>query len=130
MGLATSDRKKLLALPFYLAKRQELPTPKDGQHEMVLFERLSGQKWNQDDAMVRDAETKITEFDYENYIHPDLLKNVDTDSKDFKRLIRGLNLSTNTEYERLQENKAAFSKLMPLLAGLSKVEQETLIHKI
>jgi len=80
--------------------------------------------------MVRDAETKITEFDYENYIHPDLLKNVDTDSKDFKRLVRGLNLSTNTEYERLQANKAAFSKLMPLLAGLSKTEQDTLIHKI
>ena len=30
LGLATSDRKKLLALPFYLAKRQEAPEPRNG----------------------------------------------------------------------------------------------------
>ena len=27
MGLNPSDRKKLLALPFYMAKRKELPEP-------------------------------------------------------------------------------------------------------
>jgi hypothetical protein len=80
--------------------------------------------------MVRDHETKITEFDYENHFHPDLLKNVDTDSAEFKRLVRGLNLATKTEYERLQDNKASFSKLMPLLAGLSNHEMDTLIHKM
>lgn len=32
-----SDRKKLLALPFLLAKRHELPEPKRGQKEWVLF---------------------------------------------------------------------------------------------
>jgi len=108
MGLHVSDRKKLLALPFYLAKRQELPEPRNGQYEMTLFERLTGQKWYQDSATIRDEETKITEFDYENYFHPDLLKNVDTDSKDFLRLVRGLNLASKTEYERLQDNKASF----------------------
>jgi hypothetical protein len=97
---------------------------------MELFEKLTGQKWHQDAAMVRDEETKITEFDYENYFHPDLLKNVDTDSKDFKKLVRALHLSQKTEYERLVENKAGFSKLMPLLAGLSRNEQDTLIHKL
>lgn len=80
MGLGTSDRKKLLALPFYLAKRQEAPEPKRGQHEMELFEKMFGQKWFDDAALQRDQETKITEFDYENYFHPDLLKQVDTTS--------------------------------------------------
>lgn len=28
MGLSPSDRKKLLSLPFYMAKRRELPEPK------------------------------------------------------------------------------------------------------
>ena len=32
-NFAVSDRKKMLALPFYLSKRQELPEPKKGQFE-------------------------------------------------------------------------------------------------
>jgi hypothetical protein len=72
--------------------------------------------------MVRDHETKITEFDYENHFHPELLKNVDCDGKDFRRLVRGLNLASRTQHERLEDNKAAFSALMPLLAGLTPLE--------
>ena len=30
LGLNPSDRKKLLALPFYMAKRSQLPEPKRG----------------------------------------------------------------------------------------------------
>ena len=37
-----------------------------------------------DDAYTReDREEKITEFNYENFIHPELLKDVDTKSADF-----------------------------------------------
>lgn len=97
---------------------------------MELFERLTGQKWNDDAEMVRDEEKKITEFDYEEYFHPELLKGVDTDSPEFKKLVRQLNLTQMTKYERLQKNKAAFSELMPLLAGLTKLEKDTLIHKM
>lgn len=48
MGLNSSDRKKLLALPFYLSKRAELPEPKKGQYEYKLFEELYGFKWHED----------------------------------------------------------------------------------
>ena len=30
LGMNASDRKKLLALPFYMAKREQLPEPKPG----------------------------------------------------------------------------------------------------
>ena len=30
IGMNPSDRKKILALPFYLAKRQQLPEPRYG----------------------------------------------------------------------------------------------------
>jgi hypothetical protein len=33
MEIASSDKKKLLSLPFYMAKRRELPEPKKGQVE-------------------------------------------------------------------------------------------------
>jgi hypothetical protein len=38
MSLHSSDRKKLLSLPFYMAKRSELPEPKLKQTEMKIFE--------------------------------------------------------------------------------------------
>ena len=64
-----SDRKKLLALPFYLAKRSQLPEPRRGQPEFKLFQELSGgQNWYDDARVVVDDEHKITEFDYENYV--------------------------------------------------------------
>ncbi len=62
-----SDKKKLLSLPFFLAKRQQLPEPRRGQAEFNLFTKLSGTNWYNDSTVVIDQETKITEFDYENY---------------------------------------------------------------
>lgn len=38
-----------------------------------------------------DEEKKITEFDYENYIDPQLLQGVDTSSESFKKAIRLMN---------------------------------------
>ena len=66
-----------------------------------------------------DLETKITEFDYENYLNPALLEGVDTTSDNFRDLVRGLNFLTKTKYEKLQEDKEAFSEMMGVLAGLS-----------
>jgi hypothetical protein len=77
MGLNPSDRKKLLALPFYLAKRQQLPEPRRGQKEFELFEELTGKSWYHDKNIEFDQEKKITEFDYENYIPAEILKNLD-----------------------------------------------------
>jgi hypothetical protein len=46
--------------------------------------------------VVVDEEKKITEFDYENFIHPDLLKHFDTKSESFKQQVRLLNLHSKT----------------------------------
>lgn len=63
-----SDRKKLLAFPFYLAKRGELPAPKKGQKEWDLFTELHGKSWDHYAGLEFDPEDKITEFNYENHI--------------------------------------------------------------
>lgn len=46
-----------------------------------------------------DPETKITEFDYENYLSEDLLKRADTSVPEFKNFVRQLNYATLTKYE-------------------------------
>ena len=43
--LNTSDKKKLLALPFYMSKRMQLPEPRPGQPEYNLFKKLTGKDW-------------------------------------------------------------------------------------
>lgn len=63
--LHPSDRKKLLALPFYMSKRAELPEPREGQDEMSLFEEIFGERWNAHMDRRVDSEDKITEFNYE-----------------------------------------------------------------
>lgn len=47
IGLYPSDKQKLLALPFYLGKRKQLPIPKRGQWQYDFFEELYGSPWNQ-----------------------------------------------------------------------------------
>ena len=86
-----------------MAKRSELPTPKRGQPEYDLFTKITGRDWHEDSDMKEDNEFKITEFDYENYLSPELLKNVDTNTESFKDLVRMLNFTSKTSYERLQE---------------------------
>lgn len=82
-----------------------------------------------DDALIKeDTEEKITEFNYEKFIHPELLKGVDTKSPEFLEKIRLMNFMSKTKYELLQEAKQKFSTLMPLLKGLSEREQRSLVH--
>ena len=132
MGLNSSDRKKLLALPFYMAKRVEQPQPKKGQWEYEFFEELYGFKWHDDLQLMVDPERKITEFDYENFLHPYVLQREKhkVGTPEWKTFIRTLNFNSKTRYERLQEAKKEFSELMPLLRGLTKQEAETLLHKL
>lgn len=79
-----SDRKKMLALPFLLSKRVELPEPKVGQKEYDLFIKLTGKEWTKFDDLDFDPEEKINEFNYEKFIPKHTLKNLDTNSDDFK----------------------------------------------
>ena len=105
IGLNTTDRKKMLALPFHLAKRQELPKPKRGQPEWALFEKIYGSKWDAFAGLDRDPEKKITEFDFEDFIPAELLKNVDTTTPEFRRMIRQMNLDSNTKFEEHKANQ-------------------------
>lgn len=75
-----SDRKKMLAMPFALAKRTQDPEPKKGQFEWKLFEEVFGLPWDKFDGVMFDPEEKITEFEYEKFIPQAILKTMDTDS--------------------------------------------------
>ena len=92
----------MLSLPFYLSKRQEKPVLRNGQAELALFKELTGEDYFSDSSVRTDLEQKITEFDYEKYLNADLLEGVDTQSDDFKMLVRRLNYSTKTRLEALQ----------------------------
>jgi len=80
--------------------------------------------------MAVDNEHKITQFDYEKYLHPESIKDLDTSSPDFLNDIKILNITTKTRYERLQKAKEDFRELMPYLRGLNQREQRTLIHLV
>lgn len=77
-----------------------------------------------------DREEKITEFNYEKFLHPSFLATRDTSSESFKREVRELNLTRMTQHERLQKAKQAFRQLMPILKDLTKFEQKSFIHLV
>jgi len=83
MSLLPSDRKKLLALPFYMKKRAELPEPRLGQPEYQLFKEIYGKDWYDDIDVEHDLEHKITEFNYEKFINPQILRHIDTKDPQF-----------------------------------------------
>lgn len=103
-----SDRKKMLALPIHLAKRVQKPEPKRGQYQWTLFEKLYGRPYDAFDNLQRDEEKKITEFDFEDFIHPELLKGVDTTTEEFKQKIRKMNFNSKTKYEQHCADKEQF----------------------
>ena len=125
-----SDKKKLLALPFYLSKRAALPEPRYGQKEWRIFEELYGRPWNAFDNLRYDPEEKITEFNYEKFLPKHLLKGVDAQSDDFQMSVKVANYKSKTCYEQHQEDKKAFQKLMPILSKLDEEEAEIFLHLI
>lgn len=125
-----SDRKKLLSLPFLMSKRMELPEPKKGQKEWDLFYDLFDAEWDQFDGLLFDPEEKITEFNYEKFIPAPLLKTMDTQSDDFKNLIKKMNFSQKTQYERHRMNQQMFRELMTITSKLNQEEAEVFLHLI
>jgi len=131
LGMNPSDKKKILSLPFYLTKRSQLPEPRRGQKEFDLFTEMTGGKnWYHNANLKIDEEYKITEFDYENYFDQSLLPKKATESPEFRKLIKVLNLFSETEHERHEQQKESFKKLMPILRTLTAQEQEAFIHKL
>jgi hypothetical protein len=72
--------------------------------------------WDDDMHTAFDQEPKICEWNYEEFIHEDILESIDSSSPDFKSLLKFMNFTQKTQYELLQEYKAQFSAMMPLLA--------------
>lgn len=105
MNLNSSDRKKLLALPFYMNKRSQDPVPRRGQLEYELFRELTGKEWNHYSDVDIDKQTKINEFEYEKFFSPAVLRQKDVvNSDEFKRVVRQLNYFSRTELEQHERN--------------------------
>lgn len=130
LSVYPSDRKKLMALPFYMRKRMEQPEPRHGQDELQLFEDASSRGWFEDSRTTFDEEKKITEFDFENFLSEELVARVDTSSEDFRDFVRALNFTSKTALEELEAKKEAFRSLMPVFAGLSPTEKRALLHLV
>ena len=128
MSLQPSDRKKLLALPFYMAKRTEASEPQIGQVELELYEELYGRPWYFKYGEIMDDEEKITEFNYENFIPAEVLARYDTNSDSFKEMIRIMNINSKTQMEQHEADKEEFKKMMPALAMLNADEKRSFIH--
>jgi hypothetical protein len=113
-----------------MMKRMENPEPKYGQFEYDLFRETYGLDYKGDSLTQIDSEEKITEFNYEKFIHPEVLETMDTGSDEFKLMLKKMNLNMKTRHERLQAAKEEFKKLMPLLARLDEREKRSLIHML
>jgi len=128
--MQSSDRKKLLSLPFYMTKRAEKPEPKQGQKEWDLFKEMYGVEWNSYDHLKFDPEDKITEFNYEKFIPKQVLSKMDTKSAEFKKFIKLTNLNSKTKWEQHKDNQENFSELMQIITQLSKEETEIFLHLV
>jgi hypothetical protein len=113
--LHSSDRKKLLSLPFYMSKRVENASPKVGQKEWDLFKEIYGVEWNYYDHLKFDPEEKITEFNFEKFIPKNVLKKIDTKSDSFKKYIKIANFNSKTKFEQHKENQENFSGMMSIV---------------
>jgi len=93
-----------------------------------LFFKITGNEWGKYDDLTFDPEEKINEFNYEKFIPKHLLKNVDTESDNFKQHIKWLNFTTKTKYEQHKKTQDEFKAVMPILAQLTEEEMEIFVH--
>jgi hypothetical protein len=89
---------------------------------------LYGEEWDAFDKVMFDEEEKITEFNYEQFIPAPILKEMDTESEDFKRMIKLANLKSKTKFEQHKENQENFKHLMLITSRLNQEETETFLH--
>lgn len=130
LNLSSSDRKRLLALPYYQARRVQIMEPQKGTWQREQFKELFGVDWDQYKDLAVDNEKKITEFDYENFFPAEMLKHIDTDSEEFKNKVRWMSLTQKTKYEQHQENKANYLQHMPVLCKLTEDEGKAYFHTL
>ena len=53
-------------------------------------------------------------------MNSDLLDGIDTQSDEFKQLVRTLNYKSKTQNEQLESQREEFAKLQAVLAGLNE----------
>lgn len=107
-----------------------MPEPKYGQKEWDLFTEMYGNLYSDYEDLQFDPEEKITEFNYEKFIPEYELANMDTQSQEFKDMIKMMNVKSKTQYEQHKANQQQFRELMPILAKLNLEESEIFIHMI
>ena len=111
-----------------MTKRTQCPDPKPGQWQYDAFKEMFGKDWHAYENLMIDEEKKITQFDYEEFLPTGYLNAVDTESEEFKNLIKELNFTSKTTYEQHQSNKEIFRKLMPFMATLDEKEGKDFLH--
>jgi len=72
----------------------------------------------------------VTEFNYEKFFPSAMLKNVDTESEEFKLIIKVKNWNEKTAFEQHKENQALFKLMMPLFRTLNEDESEAFLHMV
>lgn len=72
----------------------------------------------------------MTEFNYEKFFPSAMLKNVDTESEEFKLIIKVKNWNEKTAFEQHKENQALFKLMMPLFRTLNEDESEAFLHMV
>jgi hypothetical protein len=128
MSLTRSDRSKMLALPFFCARRTQGPEPKKGQWQWDLFTELSGGKsWNHYDDLEYDPEHKVNFNEYQKFFPAGLVEKMDSNNEEFKKQIRLMTLLSKTEYEKWSSLKKNFRELMNVLPSDEK-EGRAFVH--
>lgn len=69
---------------------------------------MYGKPWNAYEGIKFDPEEKITEFNYEYFLPKHLLKSMDTQSQEFKNMIKAANFNSKTAMEQHQANQEEF----------------------
>ena len=64
-----------------------------------MFRELFGVNWDHFDDLKVDLEKKITLHDYEKFFPEGMLEHMDTESDEFKLMIKKMNLNSKTQYE-------------------------------
>jgi hypothetical protein len=111
-----------------MLKRTQSPDPKPGMWQYSAFKDMFGEEWHAYDNAFLDTQKKVTEFDFENFFPAGFLKHQNTESDEFKRMVRELNFDSKTDLEQHQANQQLFRGLMPFMSQLTEKEGRDFIH--
>jgi hypothetical protein len=124
MSLYPSDRAKMLALPFFMARRKQGPEPKKGQWQWELFNEITGNYWDAFEHHEYDPEDKTTI----DSLPKGLVERIDVEDPEFKRQLNMHRLLTKTTIEKHKADQDWYRNFMNYLAHLNEEEGKALWH--